>query len=388
MPSTPNATASTSCRSVGASGRTTVRRSTCATGPGRGRALHRQGAGEDARAAHRAPSAPVERSHLRVAGRLGGDGVRVRPERSCASTVPVLHKAAGAAVFLPHDPERAAVTVTRRRRSTARRRPAARATAGSDYEERSGTLLFQPGETTKTAVPSTMPVQALRRTGQRHRHRVVPSGRAEGSTSVSSPGRPTCATWSSGCSSPIRRPQLRPGTGTITNTETLEATFQNVPQDRDGSNTFTFNTGKAQEKTARVRHRAPSAPVEASRSHLRVAGRLDGDGEPRTTFYRFVVRKTRDSDLAWTVTVRPAGTDSVTTARPCRCRSPMTPRTRATRPSPSRCRTVSVRSPMTPRTRAETFTVTNLGNVWILTKPGRPARIRVSYSVAGIRVRG
>ena len=41
---------------------------------GEGRALHRQGAGEGAGAAHRAPPRPGQRGHLSVAGLVDGDG--------------------------------------------------------------------------------------------------------------------------------------------------------------------------------------------------------------------------------------------------------------------------------------------------------------------------
>ena len=88
-----------------------------------------------------------------------------------------------------------------------------------------------------------------------------------------------------------------PGTGTITNTETLEATFQNVPQDHDGSNTFTFNvafTNDVSIAAAAMRDH----PFTVTRGDVTAAARVGGNND------------------RWLITVEPDGNDTVTITLP------------------------------------------------------------------------
>ncbi len=85
---------------------------------------------------------------------------------------------------------------------------------GSDYEATSGTLTFCPGQTRKTvSVP------------------IIDDARNEGNETFG-----LALTDLQGATF-----DTNSGTGTINNAEPLTASFENVPQDHDGSTAFTFN---------------------------------------------------------------------------------------------------------------------------------------------------
>ncbi len=88
-----------------------------------------------------------------------------------------------------------------------------------------------------------------------------------------------------------------PGTGTILNTETLTGSFENVPQDHDGSNTFTFNVAFTRDVSI-----APAAMRDhaftVTSGDVTGASRVDGRSD------------------RWLITVDPDGDDAVTITLP------------------------------------------------------------------------
>ena len=88
-----------------------------------------------------------------------------------------------------------------------------------------------------------------------------------------------------------------PGTGTILNTETLTGSFENVPQDHDGSNTFTFNVAFTNDVSI-----APAAMRDhaftVTNGDVTGASRVDGRSD------------------RWLITVDPDGDDAVTITLP------------------------------------------------------------------------
>ena len=88
-----------------------------------------------------------------------------------------------------------------------------------------------------------------------------------------------------------------PGAGTILNTETLEASFENVPQDHDGSNAFTFNVAFTNDVSigpAAMRDHA----FTVTNGDVTGASRVDGRND------------------RWLITVEPDGDDAVTITLP------------------------------------------------------------------------
>ncbi len=88
-----------------------------------------------------------------------------------------------------------------------------------------------------------------------------------------------------------------PGSGTILNTETLEASFKNIPQDHDGSTAFTFQvhfTNNVSITPAAMRDHA----FTVTNGDVTGASRVDG------------------RDDRWLITVDPDGDDAVTIALP------------------------------------------------------------------------
>ena len=88
-----------------------------------------------------------------------------------------------------------------------------------------------------------------------------------------------------------------PGSGTINNTETLEASFENIPQDHDGTNTFTFQvhfTNDVSITPAAMRDHA----FTVTNGDVTGASRVDG------------------RDDRWLITVDPDGDDAVTITLP------------------------------------------------------------------------
>ena len=88
-----------------------------------------------------------------------------------------------------------------------------------------------------------------------------------------------------------------PGTGTILNTETLEASFKNVPQDHDGSNTFTFQVHFTNDI---------SITPAAMRDHAFTVTNGDVTAAARIN----------SRDDRWLITVDPDGDDAVTITLP------------------------------------------------------------------------
>ena len=88
-----------------------------------------------------------------------------------------------------------------------------------------------------------------------------------------------------------------PGTGTILNTETLEASFKNVPQDHDGSNTFTFQVHFTNDV---------SITPAAMRDHAFTVTNGDATAAARIN----------SRDDRWLITVDPDGDDAVTITLP------------------------------------------------------------------------
>ena len=88
-----------------------------------------------------------------------------------------------------------------------------------------------------------------------------------------------------------------PGNGTITNTETLTASFENVPQDHDGSTAFTFNVAFTNDVSI-----APAAMRDhaftVTDGDVTAAARVDGRND------------------RWLITVDPDGDDAVTITLP------------------------------------------------------------------------
>ena len=87
------------------------------------------------------------------------------------------------------------------------------------------------------------------------------------------------------------------GEGTILNTETLEASFENVPQDHDGSNAFTFNVAFTNDV---------SITPAAMRDHAFTVTNGDVTGASRVD----------GRNNRWLITVDPDGDDAVTITLP------------------------------------------------------------------------
>ena len=87
------------------------------------------------------------------------------------------------------------------------------------------------------------------------------------------------------------------GTGTILNTETLEASFENVPQDHDGNNAFTFNVAFDNDI---------STTPAAMRDHAFTVTNGDVTGAEHVN----------GSSTRWLITVDPDGDDAVTITLP------------------------------------------------------------------------
>ena len=146
------------------------------------------------------------------------------------------------------------------------------ATAGLDYTETFGTLSFEPGETSKIiSVPiinddvnddgETFNLLVTRVADARY---IITNGS---------------------------------GVGTIRNTEILTGSFRNVPQDHDGSNTFTFNVNFTLDISitpAAMRDHA----FTVSNGEVTAAARVNG------------------RDDRWLITVEPDGNDAVTITLP------------------------------------------------------------------------
>ena len=126
------------------------------------------------------------------------------------------------------------------------------ATAGSDYTATSGTLTFQPGDTTKTvSVPIT-------------------------DDTVDDGGETLTLTLSSASGADLDDSEA---TGTIQNTETLlTASFENVPSEHDGSTVFTFRLRFSEDPAVSykvLRDRAFSVSGGTVKRARRVDGRRD-----------------------------------------------------------------------------------------------------------------
>ena len=121
------------------------------------------------------------------------------------------------------------------------------------------------------------------------------------SSTTASTSRAKRSAWSSSTPGFLDRTDLivadSPGTGTILNTETLTASFENVPQDHDGSNAFTFNVAFTNDVSigpAAMRDHA----FTVTNGDVTGASRVDGRSD------------------RWLITVDPDGDDAVTITLP------------------------------------------------------------------------
>ena len=147
------------------------------------------------------------------------------------------------------------------------------ATAGVDYTETKGRLTFEPGETSKTILVPILD-DTVNDDGETFNLLLT----------IVNGGGPY--TIDSGH-----------GLGTIYNTEDLTASFENIPQDHDGNNTFTFNVHF-------TRH--VSATPAAMRDHAFTVT----NGEVTAA------AGVNSRDDHWVITVEPDGDDTVTITLP------------------------------------------------------------------------
>ena len=147
------------------------------------------------------------------------------------------------------------------------------ATAGVDYTETTGTLTVEPGETTKTI---SVPIIDDNVNDDGETFNILLTVKDGGGAYTITSGH---------------------GLGTIYNTEDLTASFENIPQDHDGTNTFTFNV----QFTRHV-----STTPAAMRDHAFTVT----NGEVTAA------AGVNSRDDQWVITVEPDGDDTVTITLP------------------------------------------------------------------------